>query len=109
MPAFESFGVTYTTQGVGASALRFVVPLSNFKFELSENALKGYGIKIVMKDKATGEEKTYNGIIDKNEMRETANRWHQSVILAKASFLCKNSMVSRIDECCTSKIRLPRL
>ena len=72
LPDFDSFSVSYTTQGVGASALRFVVPLSNFKFELSENILAGYGIKIVMKDKATGEEKTYNGIIDKNEMRETA-------------------------------------
>lgn len=70
LPDFKPFTISYTGQGSTGTALRFVTTTTDYPFNMSENILKGLKLTMVMTEKATGESKVYECIIDKNEMRD---------------------------------------
>ncbi len=71
LPDYETFSVSYQTQGVSGNSLRLVVPLKDFPFDLAEGLLKNVRVKLGMKNVDTGEEAVYDATIQNNEMRDT--------------------------------------
>ena len=70
LPDFKPFNVTYNVQGVSANSFRFITPLKDYPFDVSENLLKGLKVTMVMTDRETGKSDVYDCVIEKNEMRD---------------------------------------
>ncbi|MBD2845106.1 hypothetical protein IDH44_07875 [Paenibacillus sp. IB182496] len=72
--SFEPFDITVTTTGMSPSeqVIRFVVPLADFPFEVSEDSLIGLRIAGTLTHKTTGEQLELDSVIRRNEIRASA-------------------------------------
>ncbi|TLS49009.1 hypothetical protein FE782_27415 [Paenibacillus antri] len=68
---FEAFDTTVTTKGDNATegVIRFVVPVADFPFEVTENLLIGLRVTSEFKHKTNGSVLPFDSVIKRNEVR----------------------------------------